>query len=263
VGQSVTCYGARVGVRVSDPRALPALLDRLPPGWKPKPAKTVERLYSLVVGGNGDGRVRRLNLLYGNAELLARTRDFEEALDRFAADVQLHVAEHARRQVFVHAGVVGWRGRAIVMPGKSFSGKTTLVRELVRAGATYYSDDYAVFDERGRVHPFPRQLAIRRNGEYVQERHPVESLGGVAGEIPLPVGLVAVTEYDARVQRWRPRRLSVGQGVLELLAHAVAARRRTEAVLQALDRATADAQVLKGRRGEAERIATRVLELAS
>jgi hypothetical protein len=235
----------------------------LPPGWEPKPAKTVDRLYSLVVGGDGDGRVRRLNLLYGNGELLARTRDLEEALDRFAADVQLHVAEWARRRVFVHAGVVGWRGRAIVMPGQSFTGKTTLVRELVRAGATYYSDDYAVFDARGRVHAFPRQLSIRPNGSYKQERHSVESLGGVAGQEALPVGLVIVTEYDARVQGWRPRLLSLGQGVLELLAHAVAARRRPEAVLQALDRATADAQVLKGRRGEAGRVATRILELAS
>ena len=33
--------------------------------------------------------------------------------------------------------------------------------ELVRAGATYYSDEYAVFDSRGRVHPFAQQLAQR------------------------------------------------------------------------------------------------------
>jgi hypothetical protein len=30
------------------------------------------------------------------------------------------------------------------------------VAELVRAGATYYSDEFAVLDSRGRVHPFPR-----------------------------------------------------------------------------------------------------------
>ena len=263
MGQAFTCYGTRVGVRVSDPSGLPLLLERLPPGWQPKPAKTVERLYSLVVGGNGNGRVRRLNLLYGNAQLLARTRELDEALDAFAADVQLHIAEHASRRVFVHAGVVGWRGRVIVMPGRTFTGKTTLVRELVRAGATYFSDDYAVFDQRGRVHPFPRPLSIRSEGDYRQERHPVESLGGVAGQGPLPVGLVVVTEYDAGVQGWRPRSLSAGQGVLELLAHAVAARRKPEAVLDALDRVAADAQVFKGRRGEAERVATRILELAS
>src|SRR5215210_719040 len=189
VGLSVDAYGARVGVRVSDPDALPLLLDRLPPGWQAKPAPTVERLYSFVVGGNGKGRVRRLNLLYGDAELLSRSRGIDDALDAFAADVQLHVAERARRRVFVHAGAVGWRGRAILLPGRSFSGKTTLVAELVRAGATYYSDDYAVLDGRGRVHPFPRPLSIRPEGGYVQERLPVEAIGGRAGEAPVPVGL--------------------------------------------------------------------------
>jgi hypothetical protein len=260
VGQSITSYGVNVGVRVSDPSALPALLDRLPPGWRPARTRTVERLYSLVVGGQ-DGHVRRLNVLYGDWGLLARSRGLEEALDRFAADVQLHVAERARRRVFVHAGVVGWEGRAIVIPGQSFSGKTTLVEELVRAGATYYSDDYAVFDARGHVHPFPRQLGIRRNG--AQERHPVESLGGVAGKVPLPVGLVVVTEYDANVQGWRPRSLSAGRAVLELLGHAVAARRKPDEVLDALQRATAKARTLKGRRGEAQRVAAKILESAS
>jgi hypothetical protein len=262
VGHSVSSYGASVGIRVSEPSALAALLDRLPPGWQPRKTRTVERLYSLVVGGR-DGRVRRLNVLYGDWELLARTHDLEEALDRFAADVQLHVAERARRRVFVHAGVVGWRGRAIVIPGRSFSGKTTLVEELVRAGATYYSDDYAVFDARGRVHPFPRQLSIRRNGGYTQERHSVESLGGVAGKVPLPVGLVVVTEYDAQVQVWRPRPLSTGQAVLELLGHAVAARRKPDEVLDALQRATGEARVLKGRRGDAQRVAPKILEAAT
>jgi hypothetical protein len=262
VGLSIESYGARVGLRASDPVALDALLERLPPGWKEKPVPTVERLYSLVLGGNGDGRVRRLNVLYGDAELLARSRELGEALDTFASDVQLHVAERARRRVFVHAGVVGWKGRAIVMPGRSFSGKTTLVSELVRAGAEYYSDDYAVFDARGRVHPFPRPLEIRGDGAHVQQRYSVESLGGVAGTRPLPVGLVVVTEYDDGVKGWRPKHLTAGHGVLELLAHAVAARRKPKAVLGALERATASATVVKGRRGDAPVVARAILERA-
>jgi len=263
VGISIDSYGARVGVRVSEPDALPLLLDRLPPGWQAKPVRSVERLYSLVVGGNGNGRVRRLNLLYGDHELLARSRGLDEAVDAFAADVQLHVAEWARRRVFVHAGAVGWDGRAIVLPGRSFTGKTTLVAALVRAGATYYSDDYAVLDAHGRVHPFPRPLSIRPKGSQLQERHAVETLGGVAGARPLPVGLVVVTAYDSRVKGWRPRRLSSGRGVLELLAHSVAARRKPEAVIAALEQAASSAPILKGRRGEADRVAAKILEAAT
>ena len=83
-----------------------------------------------------------------------------------------YVAEEARRGVFVHAGVVGWKGRALVLPGKSGAGKTTLVAELIRAGATYYSDEYAVLDERGRVHPYARPLAVRVDGRRQRRRYP-------------------------------------------------------------------------------------------
>jgi len=81
--------------------------------------------------------------------------------EAFETDLQLYVAEMAPRRLFVHAGVVGWRGQAIIIPGRTFTGKTTLVAALVKAGATYYSDEYAVLDVRGRVHPYARPLGIR------------------------------------------------------------------------------------------------------
>jgi hypothetical protein len=40
-----------------------------------------------------------------------------------------------------------WLGPlAILIAGRSFSGNTTLAAELVRAGATYYSDEFKVVD---------------------------------------------------------------------------------------------------------------------
>ena len=41
--------------------------------------------------------------------------------------------------------------RAILLPGGALTGKRTLVAELVRAGCTRYSDDYAVLDAEGLV----------------------------------------------------------------------------------------------------------------
>ncbi len=38
------------------------------------------------------------------------------------ATIGLHDAELAPERAFVHASVVAWRGRAIVMPGRSFTG---------------------------------------------------------------------------------------------------------------------------------------------
>lgn len=248
-----------IGIRTNDPGVLAELVHYLPPAWQPSTAPSVERLYSLIVGGAGAmAHLRRFNLLYANHVRLGCARELQPVLDALGADVQLYVAERARRQLFVHAGVVGWQGRTIVMPGRSFAGKTTLVAEFVRAGATYYSDEYAVFDARGRVHPYPRDLAIRRGPADKATKQSVESLGGARGQKALPVGLVLVSAYKARA-RWRPRRISPGQGALALLANTVAARRKPEMMLNTLIHALQGATVLQGMRGEARAVVESVL----
>ena len=237
-----------------------SVLDRLPPGWKPAAAPIVDFLYSIVVGGrNENSRIQRFNLLYYDAGRLVRTRDFEFLLKAFESDLQLLVADNARRRVFVHAGVVGWKSQAIIIPGMSFSGKTTLVSKLVQAGAKYYSDEYAVLDEHGLVHPFPRPLGIRRPNEFETNRTDVVSLGGVSGSRPLPVRLVVATKYRAGA-KWRPRQLTHGCGVLELLANTVSARSQSRLALSTLPKAVRYAEVLKGVRGEADEVVETILK---
>lgn len=251
-GISFTSYGVRVGVRANDAHALRAALAYFPPGWKCADAAVVEKLYSLVLNQSQEERrgLRRFNLLYGNITRLARTRDADELLELFASDLHLHVAEMARRRVFVHAGVVAWKGTAVMIPGRSHAGKTTLVAELVKAGATFYSDEYAVLDERGRVHPFARPLQIRDPQTGKQRRCEVEELGGRAGVKPVPVGLVLLSQYRSGA-KWRPRRLSAGQGVLEIFAQTVSARRQPARALASLQQVAANALLLKSARGEA------------
>ena len=202
-GISFTTYGLRIGVRTNTPAALEQLAAVLPPGWQLSRSPEVERVYSLLVGGPGQqaqqaqqGNVRRYNLLYADAGRLARSMDLDDVLARLEGDLRIYIAERAKQRLFVHAGVVGWRGRAILIPGTSHSGKSSLVAALVRAGATYYSDEYAVLDARGRVHPFSVPLSLRDgpNGE-VRKRQ-AEALGGRPGVAPLPVGLVAITKYQ-------------------------------------------------------------------
>jgi len=259
-GLAFTAYGVSVGVRVSDSSVLERVRALLPPGWKPARKPTVRRLYSLIVGGpTARPGVRRVNLLYSDVARLLRTHDLEEALAQLELDLELYIADRASRRTFVHAGVVGWNGQAIVIPGDSFSGKSSLVKALVKAGATYYSDEFAVLDERGRVHPYPIPLTIRpaRDGGPPM-KYRAEELGGVAGVCPLPVGLVLITCYVSGT-RFRPRPLSVGRAVLELLAHTLPARRRPGRVLDALSRVVSQALVLRGTRGEAEETARRIL----
>ena len=137
VGFSLKSYGVRIGIRSNDPAALDRVCEHLPREWERATSTVVDRVYSILVGGQGPrANVRRFNLLYGDHLQLARSLDLDSLFDRFESDLRIFVAEWAKHRVFVHAGVVGWKGKAIVIPGRSFSGKSTLVAELVRAGLT-------------------------------------------------------------------------------------------------------------------------------
>jgi hypothetical protein len=253
-------FGVRVGLRATTAEGLMRLAARLPPGWRRARGRAVERLYSYVEGGETSARgARRFHLLYADAWRALRARAAAEVEEAFEADAQLFVAAGARARLFVHAGVVGVGGRALLVPGRSFAGKTTLVAELVRAGAAYYSDEYAVLDAEGRVHPYARPLGVRGEGGRARRRVTAEELAGARGTRPLPVGLVYVGEYREGA-RWRPRRLTRGQGVLALLAHTVAARRQPAQALAVLERVAAHATVLQGTRGEAAGAARELLK---
>ncbi len=200
--------------------------------------------------------MRGFHLLYAGVAQRARTTNLDEVLEAFEADVRLAVAAAARRRVFVHAGVVGWCGRAIVLPGRSCGGKTTLAAAPVRAGATYYSDEYAVIDAQGRVHPFAKPLSVR-DGSLIRKR-PVEEFGGAVGTAPLPVGPISFSTYRPGAH-WRPVPLSAGHGLLALISHTVPVRRRPRATLAALQKAVAVGSVFRGGRGQAEGAATWLL----
>ncbi len=261
-GMSFTSYGVRLGVRVNDSAILRDVIARLPPGSKRATFAVVDHLYSIIgTRAKSDAKVRRLSLGYWNLLRFARDTEFDNVLDAFESHVQLTVAEFAPRRVFVHAGVVGWKDRAILIPGLSYSGKTTLVDQLIRAGATYYSDEYAVLDGRGRVHPYPRRLGMRSVDGSEATRVHAEEIGAVVGSKPLRVGLVVSTKYKDGA-RWRPRQITIGKGVLELMSNTVSARSQPEFALSVLPRALESARILKGVRGEASEIVDSILELA-
>lgn len=173
--------------------------------------------------------------------------------------LRLEVAEHVEKRVFVHAGVVGWRGRAIVIPGTSFAGKSTLTAELAKLGAEYYSDEYAVFDDAGHVAPFPRHLSLRSPEGLDEMDVPPESLGARVGKRRIPVGMVIFTEFSADAN-WHPQRLSAGEAVMELLPHTLSIRRNPAFCMKVLDLVTRRAIIVRSPRGEAGKYANFLLE---
>jgi hypothetical protein len=259
-GTCIEVHGVRLGLRTNAPELLEQLERCLPPGWRPSASPVVDELFSVWVDP-ARGRTRP-SRVYVGAIRRARTRDLRQALAVLESELRQSLAVRSPRRTFVHAGAVGWQGRAIVVPGRSRSGKTSLVAELVRSGALYLSDEFAVLDARGWVHPFAKPLSIRGAGgcDLHVLRPSAEDLGGHSGTEPLPVGLVVLATHRPGAE-WRPETLTPGQAVIEMLAHTVPARLRPAASLVALERAVARAVVLKGERGEARELAPRLLRL--
>jgi hypothetical protein len=258
-GMAFTAHGVRIGVRATDPSVMDEIESLLPTGWKRRLDPRVDHLASLVVGDRErKGPIRKLHVVYSGAIRAFRSTQLPEALNFLEHHLEEYVAQMAPDRIFVHAGVVAWKGRAIVIPGSSHSGKTSLVTALLAAGATYYSDEFAVIDERGRVHPYLRPLRIRDQDD-LGRRVTADEMGARSGRGSLPVGLVASTRYEAGA-RWRPRALSHGEATLELLSHTVPARFRPRQVMRVLDAAARPARGLKGRRGEAAEVAGSLLE---
>jgi len=198
------------------------------------------------------------HLLKVDDQVVAEGPDLQHILEHLASELRTHVTGNAPDRVFVHAGVVGLRGHALVLPGASFAGKTTLVAELVRAGAVYYSDEYAVIDEHGLVHPYPRNLQMRVAGGREQRSIAVECLNGGAGDAPLPVSQVVFTEY-VESACWSPEPMSDGMAVLELLRHSIPVQRTPARVMATLVRMMESATAVRSPRGEASETARLLL----
>lgn len=249
---SARAYGVRFGVSVNDASLLPALIARLPPGARSCDQPGAQSLNCSFVRATPATGAKDANLWHVRvgAESETRTTCDTEALEAFEGFLRFEVARRAPLWTFVHAGVVGWRGRAILIPGSSFSGKSTLVHALVRAGATYYSDEFAVLDRRGLVYPFAQPITMRQASGGIR-RLTAEGLGIAPGVCALRVGTVVSTHYEPGAA-WRPARVSPAESVLALLQHTVRAQEAPARVLRVLARISESAVTLEGPRGEAE-----------
>lgn len=242
-------HGVRIAVTADSAATLGAAEPFLPPLRKRLSQGRVHRAFHLSSFTKPGGAA--LYSLRGAGRTVSSSPDLREVLRSLEWEVTLAVAERAHDRIFVHAGAVEWKGKAILVPGRSFSGKSTLVAALVRAGAAYLSDEYAILDSTGACHAYPRRLSLRVNGGI--EQTTAEDLGGRTRRDPLPVGVVVVTRYRQGAT-WEPSRLSAGKAVMALLQHTVTARARTREVLAVLRATTLKAEALHGVRGDAAQL---------
>ena len=190
-------------------------------------------------------------MAYADHVVVGRSRDEEHVFEAYDSHLRMALAQFSRRKLFIHAAVVSWNGRAIILPGDSLFGKTHLTAALIAAGAEYLSDEYAVIDENLRVHPFAKPLSIRDQPTARQRETPAESLGARIGKSALPIGLIVMTRYREGA-RWTPRKVSPAVGALQLMKHTIAARMDPARTVDMLSRIAASAPILKSNRPDAE-----------
>ena len=175
---------------------------------------------------------------------------------RLAAGLRHHVALHSP-DLFVHAGAVALDGDALILPGRSHSGKSALVAALLRLGAAYLSDEYAVIDERGLILPFPKALSIRDATGMARDVDPA-ALGAQVLVGPTPARLIVATRFRADAQ-WDPQPVSRADAMLHLLENTVAVRSRSASAMRRVRLACERVDALAGARGEAEPVARDLL----
>ncbi len=255
-------FGVKIGIEAKDRRHLEELyplLERIfPNGFEQVDDKEIE--YHFLIKSKSS---KNFDLYRNDIKLLEDVGE-EVFFEMAESQIRLTIAEFAVGKVFLHAGVIGWKNRAIVIPAQSFAGKTTLVAALIKKGAVYYSDEYAVLDSEGNVQPFPKWLSIRGiTDAYTQHDCPVEALGGRAGTKTIPVGMVLIARYRAGKKipkRWNPKLLSGGRGIMEIIPHTMPLINKPREVLAVLNKLAGRAIIVRTVRGEADEFAETLLD---
>jgi hypothetical protein len=139
--------------------------------------------------------------------------------DEFAEGyVLFHVQWELNRLVLegavttLHAAAVAIDGGAVVLPGASMSGKTTLAGFMAATGDEYAADEVVAVGADGRMVPFPRPLGLRSDTPLARFFHhpdtfdrrfdayemlvPVSAMGAKVVREPIPVAAVVFPRYE-------------------------------------------------------------------
>lgn len=176
--------------------------------------------------------------------------------DRLESELALFAAERLAGLVAVHAAVVARGGRALLVPGASGTGKSTLCVAAAALGVRVLSDEYALVDPAtGLVTGWQRPVRVRR-----RDGSGVDRLNLTVPTPPLPVGAVAaVTHTAADEVAWHD--IAASEAVIRLMENTVCARSRPDDALDAALAIARSARNVAGTRGEAIRSIAGLLAL--
>ncbi len=180
-----------------------------------------------------------------------------DSLTELESTLGLFAAEHLRELVAVHAALIAFDELAILLPGSSMCGKSTLAKSALEQGIVVASDEYALIDPAtGTARGWPRPIGMR-TAEGRRRIH------GAVDARPLRISLVAGLQYQESVsESLVTAELTGGELVMLLLGNTVCARTRPEDSLRAASAVANQALGIQGVRGEAEGALSALFELA-
>jgi hypothetical protein len=253
-GFGISAFGWRVAI-LADCDSTRAVLDRYLFPWLPRGAAEPGDADAVfrVLPAEGGFQVR------AGDRAVAHSATLETLIPLLQSLLDEGMVDRFTGVVAVHAGAVAVNGSAVLLPGPSHAGKSTLVAELVRRGCVYFSDEYALIDDLGLAHPYPRAMMLR-NGQV--EARPVlaSEWSAAVGCGPAPVRLVLALEH-APGSAWNIRRVPQSEMLLMLLKNTPHSISESTRLAPALLRASGAAACFAGTRGEAADAAGRILAL--
>ena len=161
----------------------------------------------------------------------------------------------------VHAGAVVFADRAILIPGRTHAGKSSMVAELLRRGGKLLSDEYALIDGKGRAHSYPRPLLLRDSHLRQSPALPSDFGSEFASE-PVRVGWILALEYRPG-SNWEVRSVPQSEALMILLKNTPHSMAGSPEMVDSFLHAVAGAQCFGGYRGDVEQGADQILQLIS
>lgn len=195
-------------------------------------------------------------------EVLIASADKPEYLLRQIIDVlDTALIQRLKNLHAVHAGAVLLGDRALLFPGGSHSGKSSLVAALLRRGAVCFSDEYALIDAGGQVHTYPRILLLRDGG---RDQTPVlpENLNAQVATASARIGWIFSLRYDSS-GGWDVAPVPQSSALLSLLQNTPHVLADAPEMVNSFQRAVAGAVCYAGRRAEAAEAVDHILRLVS
>ena len=130
-------FGARIAIRAAE-SFQSELRPRLPPRAQPITTEEYDTVYSVEKGPSESSSDAGFQLTRDGVGI-GSFPSLSMACGELESDVHFQVALYARNFLFVHAGVVQWKGQAVVVPGRTETGKSSLIMALVKAGGEYFA----------------------------------------------------------------------------------------------------------------------------